>query len=126
MLPLVRITGGSPATRSGALLALAVLLIAAVSTLTLGLNAQLTTFIPLHFGKIGKAATVAGVLNASSYAAAALSDFFAGVLSKHSGWTVTLFAFLLTAATGAVFCIVGAGRWGRGRELTVDNGERGS
>ncbi len=111
MVPLCLITASEKTQGSAVQLALSVSIIALVSTLMLGLNSQLLTFIPFYFGKIGKAATVTGILNASSYAAAALSDFLAGVLSKQYGWTVTLYAFLSTAVLGTVVCLAGARRW---------------
>ena len=116
LLPLCLITAGDVQQGKGIKLAVCLLMIAAVSTMMLGINSQLLTFIPFRFGKIGKAATVTGMLNASSYAAAALSDFFAGVLSKQYGWTVTLAGFLLLACVGAVACLGGGRKWRRGAE----------
>lgn len=117
LVPLCLLTMGDPAQGTAAKLAFSVLLIAVVSTMMLGLNSQLLTFIPFSFGKAGKAATVTGLLNASSYAAAALSDFFAGLLSKQYGWTVTLLAFFAVSASGMLACAIGAKRWEKGQAL---------
>jgi len=119
LAPLCLVTAGDVQQGRGTKLVVCLLMIAVVSTMMLGINSQLLTFIPFRFGKIGKAATVTGMLNASSYAAAALSDFFAGVLSKHYGWTVTLCAFLLLSCLGAAACLGGGKRWKGGENLSL-------
>lgn len=116
LIPVCLFTAGDITQHMAAKLVLSIAVIALVSSLMLGINSMLLTFIPMYFGSIGKAATLTGILNASSYGAAALADFLAGILSERYGWTVTLLAFMATALAGGVGCLLGMRRWKRYRE----------
>ncbi len=83
------------------------LLLALSSASMLGANTMLLTFIPLHFGKVGRAATVTGMLNCFSYAAAAVSSIAVGSISEHFGWEIVFIVFIGAAFFGAVFCLAG-------------------
>lgn len=76
----------------------------------LGANTMLLTFIPLHFGRIGRAATVTGMLNCFSYAAAAASSAVVGKVSDVFGWTAVFGLFIAAAMAGAVICLAGHGK----------------
>ncbi len=99
-----------------ALMVVSVVLIGAVISLMLGVNTLYLTFIPLCFGKIGRASSVTGLLNAFSYGAAALSGIAIGFISENLGWTATIIAFTGAAALGAVAGFAGSGVWRRGKE----------
>ena len=114
MLPVVFITAFN--LTSPVLMIIVVLLLASVISLMLGINTLYLTYIPLCFGKIGRAASVTGFLNAFSYAAAALSGLAIGVISQSFGWTVTIVVFTASAALGAVAGFSGTGMWKRGKE----------
>lgn len=120
MIPLIFLTAFDlSALPSGALFAImivAVLLIAMVISMMLGVNTMYLTFIPLCFGKIGRASSVTGFLNACSYAAASLSGVAIGFVSQHFGWTATISVFTAAAALGAVAGFSGTGMWKRGKE----------
>ncbi|MBR4205346.1 MAG: MFS transporter [Clostridia bacterium] len=95
-------------TTSGAVAGIFFTVLVAMTTASmLGANSMLLTFIPLHFGKIGRASFVSGMLNACSYGAAALSTMVTGFLSHHFGWTGVVLMFWIAAAFGAVVCFVG-------------------
>jgi sugar phosphate permease len=90
------------------LIASAVTVLLALSgAAVLGANGMLLTFIPLHFGKIGRASTVTGMLNAFSYAAASVSGVVVGAISKNSGWVTAFCAFIGIAAAGGIICLAG-------------------
>ncbi len=90
------------------LLAIFVILLLAVSSAAmLGANTMLLTFIPLHFGKIGRASTVTGVLNCFSYAAAAVSSIVIGAISESFSWEVVFAVFVGASALGCVVCLAG-------------------
>ncbi|MGN1345448.1 MAG: MFS transporter [Eubacteriales bacterium] len=90
-----------------ALTVLVTLLFAVSSASMLGANTMLLTFIPLHFGKVGRASTVTGMLNCFSYAAAAASSIAVGSISEAFGWEVVFAVFIGAACAGAVVCLSG-------------------
>ena len=94
---------------------LAVTLIAVSLASMLGVNSMLLTFIPFHFGRLGKAASITGFLNACSYFASALSSVTIGVIAEKSGWNITILSWLAVAVCGMTVCFAGKSFWGRGR-----------
>lgn len=86
------------------------LLLAMSSASMLGANTMLLTFIPLHFGKVGRASTVTGMLNCFSYIAAAVSSVAVGSISDNFGWEIVFGVFIAAAFTGAVVCFSGHGK----------------
>ncbi|NLX92441.1 MAG: MFS transporter [Clostridiales bacterium] len=94
---------------------LAVSLIAVSLSGMLGVNSMLLTFIPFHFSKLGKAASITGFLNACSYFASALSSVTIGVIAEKSGWNITILSWLIVAVCGAAVCLAGKSFWARGR-----------
>ena len=61
----------------------------------------------LHFGKVGRAAFVTGMLNCFSYAAAAVSGAVTGAISETFGWEGVFAGFLGAAALGVIVCFAG-------------------
>ena len=94
---------------------LAVILIAVSLSSMLGVNGMLLTFIPFHFGRLGKAASITGFLNACSYFASAVSSVTIGVIAENSGWNITILSWLIVALCGMVVCFAGKGFWANGR-----------
>jgi OPA family glycerol-3-phosphate transporter-like MFS transporter len=86
---------------------IATILLACSSAAMLGANTMLLTFIPLHFGKVGRAAFVTGVLNCFSYAAAAVSGAVTGAISESFGWEGVFAGFLGAALLGVIVCFAG-------------------
>ncbi len=82
-------------------------LMALCSASMLGANTMLLTFIPLHFGKIGRASTVTGMLNCFSYAAAAVSSMVIGTISESFNWEIVFLIFVGAAALGGIVCLAG-------------------
>ena len=96
---------------------LATLLLAVSSSSMLGVNTLLLTYLPLHYGKIGRAAVVSGAMNGFSYAAAAASAALVGLFAS---WDAVLLVFLAAAALGAA--VGGAG--GKARNAGASLNER--
>ncbi len=108
VLLLVRFAG------SGLIVAIAATVLLALSgAAMLGANAMLLTFIPFHFGKIGRASAVTGMLNGFSYAAAALSGVVIGSLSKAAGWEAVFLACIGASLFGAFFAFLGKAPLGK-------------
>lgn len=97
---------------SGGILAgiIATVLLAVSGAAMLGANSMLLTFIPLAFGKIGRASAVTGTLNCFSYAAAAVSGVTVGAVSQHTTWEFVFLLFVIAAVLGALFAHLGKGR----------------
>ena len=85
---------------------LVTLLLSLSSSSMLGANTMLLTFIPLHYGKIGRASAVTGTLNGFSYAAAAVSAMVVGWIE---GWETVFLVFLAAAVLGVLACFFGKG-----------------
>ena len=58
------------------------------------------TFIPLHYGKVGLASSVSGMLDCFSYAAAAVSNIAVGAVSEGAGWVKVFMLFVGCALVG--------------------------
>ena len=89
--------------------AVVTVLLALSSASMLGANTILLTFIPLHYGKLGRASMVTGMLNCFSYTAAAASSMAAGGISDNFGWEAAFVFFVLSSAIGAALCFGGNG-----------------
>lgn len=85
-------------------------LFALSSAAMFGANTMLLTFIPLHYGKIGMASSVSGMLDCFSYAAAAVSNVVVGALSDGMGWVTIFVMFVCCAAVGAGISLLGHGK----------------
>lgn len=86
---------------------LVTLLLSLSSAAMLGANTMLLTFIPLHYGKIGRASAITGTLNCFSYVAAAVSGVAVGSLSEAFGWEMVFGVFVVAAALGCIACFIG-------------------
>lgn len=93
----------------------AVTLIAVSLSSMLGVNAMLLTFIPFHFSRLGKSASITGFLNACSYFASAVSSVTIGVIAEKSGWNMTILSWLAVALCGMIVCFAGKSFWANGR-----------
>ncbi len=71
-----------------------------------GTNLMLTTMLPPYFKGAGKVSTVSGVLNSCTYVGSAASTYGIALLSTEMGWNFTVSLWVLTAALGAIVCLV--------------------
>jgi len=94
---------------------LAALLIAVSTSSMLGANNMLLTYIPLNYSGVGKASFLTGLLDASSYLAAAVSGTSIGFLSSHFGWTATMWSWVGIALLGMLLALLGSRPWARSR-----------
>ena len=65
----------------------------------LGANTLLLTYLPLQYGKVGRAATVSGALNGFSYAAAAAAAALVGLIES---WEAVFLVFLAASLVGCL------------------------
>ena len=92
------------------LLSIAALTVA--STAMIGESIMLINLIPMHFGAIGRASTMTGILNCSAYAGSAISSFGVGTAVEHLGWAAAIVIWLAFASFALVATVVGRRRWG--------------
>jgi OPA family glycerol-3-phosphate transporter-like MFS transporter len=97
----------------------AILMIALSLSSMLAVNSMLLTFIPFHFKKMGKAASITGFLNACSYFSSAVSSVTIGLIAEKSGWSVTILSWLLVAGLGALVSFAGRSAWAKGRSFAA-------
>ena len=97
----------------------AVLMIALSLSGMLAVNAMLLTFIPFHFNRMGKAASVTGFLNACSYFASAFSSVSIGWIAEKKGWSMTILSWLLVALLGVLISFAGRRPWAKGRSFAA-------
>lgn len=76
-----------------------------------GINTMLISFLPRRFERIGKAATVGGICNASVYVGSAASSYGIALIATNVGWFATLISWGIIAFAGIVVCIIALPRW---------------
>ena len=76
-----------------------------------GINTMLISFLPRRFERIGKAATVGGICNASVYVGSAASSYGIALIATNVGWAATLISWGIIAFAGIVVCIIALPRW---------------
>ena len=86
------------------------ILFAVSSAAMFGANTMLLTFIPLHYGKVGLASSVSGMLDCFSYAAAAVSNIAVGAVSEGAGWVKVFMLFVGCALVGLLISLAGHGK----------------
>ena len=88
--------------------------LALVSALMVANSNIYVSFIPSSFGKFGRAATVAGIVNATANLFGSLSSVMIGyVTGIFSGWRVMFGIWVVMCAAGIVFCFFIISRWQR-------------
>lgn len=97
---------------SGAIaLTVSIALLAIIMMATTGANTMLMTFIPFRYKKNGKTAGISGILNACSYAGAALSGITVGFVAESSGWSLTIISFAAISLLGATISFLCIRPW---------------
>lgn len=76
-----------------------------------GINLMLISFLPRHFHRCGKVATVSGICNACSYAGSAISSYGIAMIAEKMGWQVTLLSWGLIGLCGVVLCLIALRPW---------------
>ncbi len=96
----------------------AILAFSVSSSSMLGVNTMLFSFLPMHFSDIGKAATVTGFLDATSYFASAVLAAVSGAVisAPHGGWNAVILLWLGISLFGAVISLVGTSFWNKGKK----------
>ena len=85
------------------------------STCMVGSNIMLINLMPIHFGAIGRASSVTGVLNCSAYIGSALSSYGIGKVADLFGWSAAIDVWLGFSVFALVTALLGARRWGKYR-----------
>ena len=79
---------------------------------------MLIAVLPSHFGVIGKASLISGLLNSSVYVGGAISTYGIGTLSVIIGWEErSAWFFLAVLAMGLCFAVVKPWLWYRKQVL---------
>ncbi|MGN1031638.1 MAG: MFS transporter [Butyricicoccaceae bacterium] len=94
---------------------LSLVLMTIASTCMVGSNIMLINLMPIHFGAIGRASSITGVLNCSAYLGSALSSYGIGVVADHFGWSAAVLVWLGFSVFALITALLGARRWGRYR-----------
>lgn len=76
-----------------------------------GVNLLLIGMLPPYFQKYGNVSTVSGLLNSCTYIGSAISSYGIAVLSENTGWSMTLFLWLVAAVLGTVLCLLCVRPW---------------
>lgn len=88
-----------------------VILMGSVTTAMHAYNYMLITLVPVRFSSLGKTASVTGILNACAYAGCALSSYGFGAVAENTSWRITVFLWLIIAASGGVICLILSKKW---------------
>lgn len=76
-----------------------------------GVNTMLISFLPRRFERIGKAATVGGICNASVYVGSAASSYGIALIATNAGWAATLISWGIIAFLGIIMCVIALPQW---------------
>ena len=95
--------------------AFSLILLAATTTLMMGVNTVLASMMPSYYVRYGVTATVTGVLNASAYLGSAVSSYGNGAIVEHFGWNTIMYCWCVCAVVGVVACLIAARTWGKFR-----------
>lgn len=76
-----------------------------------GINLFLISRLPARFSRVGKVATVSGILNASTYVGSSISAWLFGIISDLSGWLSVISAWLVIALGGILICLAFFRKW---------------
>ncbi len=100
---------------------LCALFMAVIISAMWGANHMFLTAIPYHFAPLGLSAAVTGFLNSVIYFSTAFCSGLYGKLAELIGWNYLILIWLGVGIFGIVFCLAGAGLWGRKR-VELDEG----
>lgn len=98
---------------------LSALLTAVCTSSMLGANTMLLTFVPLAYGRVGRAASVTGFLDACSYLASAAAAVSVGAAAESMGWSAVSVGWIAAAAAGMAVAAAGAPVWRRKKKNTA-------
>lgn len=83
-----------------------VVLLGIITASMMAVNTLVVNLLPLHFVKMGRAATVSGFLNSMAYLGTAISTFTIGIMVESSGWNRTIFGWLIMTAAAMFICFL--------------------
>lgn len=81
------------------------------STCMMGASTMFISFMPIHFGLVGKASSATGVLNCCTYIGSALSSYGIGKVAEHFGWNASILCWLAFAFAALVLSWLGSKKW---------------
>ena len=96
--------------------ALSLLLLTAASTAMVGANIMVINLLPAHFGAIGRASSVTGVLNCLAYIGSAVSSYGIGAVAEHYGWSAAVLVWLAFCVLALASILCGVRRWSQYRQ----------
>ena len=102
---------------------LSLILLTVASTCMTGANIMLINLIPVHFGVVGRASSVTGILNCSAYVGSAISSFGVGAVAQNFGWGAAIAVWVGFSLLALLASLGGCRRWGV-YEHRLDNRER--
>lgn len=89
------------------------LLLTVASTCMVGANVMLINLMPIHFGAVGRASSVTGILNCAAYVGSAISSFGIGAVADDFGWTSAIWMWVAFAVLALLCSLLDAKRWGK-------------
>lgn len=85
---------------------LTVIFLALITSSMLAVNTIFVNIVPMHYGDIGRSATVSGFLNGMAYTGSAISTFTIGLLVENAGWQITIASWLGVTLLAFVLCAI--------------------
>lgn len=86
-------------------ISICVIFFALFTSLIVAINHMFITLIPVRFAKYGRASTMGGIFNATTYIGCAISTYGFGAVSEKLGWTATVIFWLILGVLGIIFCL---------------------
>lgn len=103
---------------------ISVALMAAVTTAAHSYNYLLITLVPVRFARLGKTATVTGIMNSSAYLGCAAATYGLGAIAQNYGWNKTVYIWLIIALIIVIICVLLTKRWKQFCEVLENDLER--
>lgn len=94
-------------------LLVSVLMLSLTTTAMHALNYMLVTMVPVRFAVFNKTATVAGMVNASTYVGSTISSYGFGTFSDSFGWQKTIVLWVAIILVVLLSCLLAHRKWYR-------------
>lgn len=91
------------------------LLLAAATTLMMGINTLIAGMMPSYYVHYGVCSTISGILNSGVYLGSALSSYLNGAIVELHGWHFIIRCWCVYAIVGTVVCTLSIKKWGKFR-----------
>ena len=96
------------------------ILLAATTTLMMGINTLMASMMPSYYVHYGYCSTATGLFNAAAYIGCAVSTYGNGAIVERFGWNSIMYCWCIAAVVGVIACGFAAKKWKKFRSQTTE------